>query len=253
MATRPRPFIPVELVRTYLISATWLTGQRWKQFLPANWKGMNYPFSFFFFFFVFILCWSFPPFHPRCGVKIQINVSQEMFCSCGGVERQRVVRSTMTNRCAKTKKKKVLDTDLLVCGDTFWRLIYSVPTEKSAWPGSSTRELYMVPLWRVWTIIQYVLPLMWPYEKNTAVRCSKSSTVCWANITGSHISEEGHCVLRQKGQREKNFSQMYNMVSCIRLMRLCIKCPFLEQIRVTYMDLVSQWDLKGWQDGSIYK
>lgn len=50
MATRPRPVIPVELVRTYLISATWLPGQRWKQFLPANWKGMNYPFFFFSFF-----------------------------------------------------------------------------------------------------------------------------------------------------------------------------------------------------------
>lgn len=178
-----------------------------------------------------------------------------MFCSCGGVERQQVVRSTMTNRCAKTKKKekKVLDTDLLVCGDTFWRLIYSVPTERSARPGSSKRELYMVPLWWVWTIIQYVLPSMWPYEKNTAIRCSKRSTICWPNITGSHISEEGRCVLRQKGQRETNFSQMYNMLSCILLMRLCIKCPFLGQKRVTCMDPVSRWDLRGWQDGSIYK
>lgn len=79
----------------------------------------NIPFLFlcffFFFFYFFILCCSF-----HLSIPGVVSKFRSMFYGM------------MNNR------RKVLDRDLLVYDHTSWQKIYSMPTEKSAWLGSST-------------------------------------------------------------------------------------------------------------------
>lgn len=92
------------------------------------------PFSLLFFFFFtssYFAALSTSPSLVWCQNSDLCFMSDDPFC--GGVEMVTMVWSRMMNN-----RRKVLDRDLLVYDHTSWQKIYSMPTEKSAWLGSST-------------------------------------------------------------------------------------------------------------------
>lgn len=125
----------------------------------------NIPFLFLCFFFFFTSSYfaalSTSPSLVWCQNSDLCFMSDDPFC--GGVEMVTMVWSRMMNN-----RSKVLDRDLLVYDHTSWQKIQYMACPRRSQPDLAALQrpqLYRLPLWCVWTIIQYLLPWMWPCER----------------------------------------------------------------------------------------